>query len=279
MPARPSFGRSCVVLRSTVGGASARRVRLAGSSPQRRPPARRVGVDAVTDVIGQRAASLAAAAAPSLPELPTWSRAASPGQIRLISDGTPGRRRGLLDADQGCPWVGDPRQDARATRRRLRIPAAVALNAAGGAGWGGGRHGTDRQRQASRWAPGSLDGRGRGGTDPGGLGGDLVAGRPAKLRSSPQACDHGGTSWWRGGGRGRGGCGRGAGGGRADRPHGPALAAHGGCAEPGGVLGGAGLRYWAAWPAIDLFFIGPLGLPLLVYALLRIPPYDPPPRR
>src|SRR6266702_1131518 len=247
MPARPSFGRSCVVLRSTVGGASARRVRLAGSSPQRRPPARRVGVDAVTDVIGQRAASLAAAAAPSLPELPTWSRAASPGQIRLISDGTPGRRRGLLDADQGCPWVGDPRQDAQATRRRLRIPAAVALNAAGGAGWGGGRHGTDRQRQASRWAPGSLDGRGRGGTDRGG--------------------------------RGRGGCGRGAGGGRADRPHGPALAAHGGCAEPGGVLGGAGLRYWAAWPAIDLFFIGPLGLPLLVYALLRIPPYDPPPRR
>jgi hypothetical protein len=45
-----------------------------------------------------------------------------------------------------------------------------------------------------------------------------------------------------------------------------------------GVLGGAGLGYWEAWPAIDLFFIGPLGLALLAYALLRIPPYDPPPR-
>jgi hypothetical protein len=46
-----------------------------------------------------------------------------------------------------------------------------------------------------------------------------------------------------------------------------------------GVMVGAALRYWEAWPAIVLFFVGPLGLALLVYALLRIPPYDPPPRR
>src|SRR6266508_4440855 len=46
-----------------------------------------------------------------------------------------------------------------------------------------------------------------------------------------------------------------------------------------GVLSGAGLRYWKDWLAIDLFFVGPLWLALLVYALLRIPPYDPPPRR
>jgi hypothetical protein len=44
-----------------------------------------------------------------------------------------------------------------------------------------------------------------------------------------------------------------------------------------GVMVGAALRYWEAWPAIDLLFVGPLGLALLVYALLRIPPVRPPP--
>src|SRR6266540_2635478 len=62
--------------------------------------------------------------------------------------------------------------------------AAGARHAVGVPALGGGRHGTGQQRQASRWTPGSLDGRGRGG-------------------------------------------------GRTGRPHGPALAAHGGCAEPG----------------------------------------------
>lgn len=45
-----------------------------------------------------------------------------------------------------------------------------------------------------------------------------------------------------------------------------------------GVLGGAGVRYWKDWPAIDLFFVGPLWLALVVYAIVRVPTYDPPPR-
>jgi hypothetical protein len=52
-----------------------------------------------------------------------------------------------------------------------------------------------------------------------------------------------------------------------------------------GVLGGAGVRYWKAAPegnigaAGALYIIVPLGLALVVYALLRIPPYWSPPRR
>ncbi|HZD02793.1 MAG TPA: hypothetical protein VFA46_22150 [Actinomycetes bacterium] len=46
-----------------------------------------------------------------------------------------------------------------------------------------------------------------------------------------------------------------------------------------GVLSGAGVRFWKDdWLGINLFFIGPLWLILVVYGLLRIPPYDPPPR-
>ena len=45
-----------------------------------------------------------------------------------------------------------------------------------------------------------------------------------------------------------------------------------------GVLGGAGVRFWQDWLAIDLFLIGPLWLALVVYGLLRIPPYWSPPR-
>jgi hypothetical protein len=45
-----------------------------------------------------------------------------------------------------------------------------------------------------------------------------------------------------------------------------------------GVLGGAGVRFWEDWLAIDLFLVGPLWLALVVYGLVRIPPYDPPPR-
>lgn len=45
-----------------------------------------------------------------------------------------------------------------------------------------------------------------------------------------------------------------------------------------GALSGAGVRFWDDWLAINLFFIGPLWLALVVYGLLRIPPYDPPPR-
>jgi hypothetical protein len=45
-----------------------------------------------------------------------------------------------------------------------------------------------------------------------------------------------------------------------------------------GVLSGAGVRFWEDWLAIDLFFVGPLWLALVVYGLLRIPPYWSPPR-
>jgi hypothetical protein len=38
-----------------------------------------------------------------------------------------------------------------------------------------------------------------------------------------------------------------------------------------GVLGGAGVRFWKDWAAIDLFFVGPLWLALVVHALLRVP--------